>query len=230
MMWIRADGSAEPQMLAPGDLQSPVVPYCMSPDGRRIYFERLQEAEGRLSSVTIDTRDPDHPKAGEPEIVLSQFVSDASVSPDGRWLAYTPRNSGLSQILVRPLDADGKPKTGLWQISANGGGHPLWSRAGRQILFVSPDNHVMAVEYSASGDSFQALKPRLWLEKPIGTSMMGYAPFAMGNRSYDLTADGKRIITWDPDEVRESAKANLHIAVLTNWFGEVERRFAHRGR
>jgi hypothetical protein len=60
--------------------------------------------------------------------------------------------------------------------------------------------------------------------------MMGNAPFDTGFRSYDLTADGKRIITWDPDEVRDSAKTNLHVAMLTNWFGEVKRRFAHGGR
>ena len=81
----------------------------------------------------------------------------------------------------------------------------------------------------AAGDSFQALKPRLWTERPIGTTTnVGGGPF--DHRSYDLTADGKRIITWDTDEVRNVAKTNLHITVLTNWFGEVERRFAHGGR
>jgi hypothetical protein len=114
----------------------------------------------------------------------------------------------------------------LWQISASGGGQPLWSRAGRQLLFASPDNHVMAVEYSASGDAFQALKPRLWTERQIGTTSSN----GLFAHSYDLTADGKRIITWDPDEVRGGAKTNLHITARTNWFGEVERRFAHGGR
>jgi hypothetical protein len=69
--------------------------------------------------------------------------------------------------------------------------------------------------------------PGPWTEKPIGT-VTGNAPFDV--RSYDLTADGKRIITWDPDEVRDGAKINLHITVRINWFGEVERRFAHGGR
>ena len=226
MMWSRADGSTEPQMLVPGDLRFPVIPFCISPDGRRVYFQVLPR--GLLSSVTIDTRDPDHPKTGKPETILNEPVSGASISPDGRWLAYTSGNSGLPQIIVRPLGADGKPREGLWQISASGGRQPLWSRAGRQLLFLSPDSHVMAVEYSASGDSFQAQKPRLWTEKPVATVYTGTAPF--DRRSYDLTPDGKRIITWDPDEVRDRAKTNLHITVETNWFGEVERRFAHGGR
>ena len=178
--------------------------------------------------MTIDTRDPDHPKTGKPETILNEPVSGASISPDGRWLAYTSPKSGIPQIFVRSLGADGKPRGGLWQISASGGRQPLWSRAGRQLLFLSPDSHVMAVEYSVSGDSFQAQKPRLWTEKPVATVYTGTAPFDV--RSYDLTPDGKRIITWDPDEVRDRAKTNLHITVETNWFGEVERRFAHGGR
>jgi serine/threonine-protein kinase len=227
MMWIRADGSTEPQLLVARSLQEPVFPVCISPDGRRIYLVRPERGRlSGLSSVAIDTGDPDHPKAGEPEIVLNESVGGASISPDGRWLAYTSPKSGIPQIFVRSLGADGKPRGGLWQISASGGGQPLWSRAGRQLLFASPDNHVMAVEYSVSGDAFQALKPQLWTERPIGTTS-GNGPFA---HSYDLTADGKRIITWDPDEVRGGAKANLHITARTNWFGEVERRFAHGGR
>jgi hypothetical protein len=175
--------------------------------------------------VTIDTSDPDHPKVGEPETVLNVSVSGASISPDGRWLAYQALASGVPQIFVRPLGGGGKPREGLWQVSASGGLHPLWSRAGRDLLFVSPDNHVMAVEYSLSGDSFQARTPRLWMEKPVGTT--AGSPF---DRSWDLTADGKRIVTWDADEVRDGARTNLHITVLTNWFGQVERRFAHAVR
>jgi hypothetical protein len=89
----------------------------------------------------------------------------------------------------------------------------------------------MAVEYSVSGDSFQALKPRLWTERPIGTVNpvnTGGGPF--DQRSYDLTPDGKRIIAWDPNEVHDGSKTNLQITVRTNWFGEVEGRFARGGR
>jgi serine/threonine-protein kinase len=228
MMWIRADGSAEPQLLVKRTSPAPVFPLCIAPDGHRIYFARPQGEQRRFefSGVAVDISDPDHPKPGEPETVLNQSVTSASISPDGRWLAYTAQNSGVPQIFVRPLGAGGKSREGLWQVSAGGGQHPLWSRAGGQLLFVSQDNHVMAVDYSVSGDSFQAKTPRLWTEKPIGTTNTGAGPF---DRSYDLTADGKRIITWEPDEVRDRAKTNLHITVLTNWFGEVERRFAHAG-
>jgi hypothetical protein len=78
---------------------------------------------------------------------------------------------------------------------------------------------------------FQALKPRLWTERPIGTVnpvSTGGGPF--DQRSYDLTPDGKRIIAWDPNEVHDGSKTNLQITVRTNWFGEVEGRFARGGR
>jgi Tol biopolymer transport system component len=43
MMWSRADGSTEPQMLVPGDLRFPVIPFCISPDGRASTFRCCRE-------------------------------------------------------------------------------------------------------------------------------------------------------------------------------------------
>jgi hypothetical protein len=38
MMWIRADGSAEPQLLVKRTDPVPVFPVCIAPDGHRVYF------------------------------------------------------------------------------------------------------------------------------------------------------------------------------------------------
>ena len=37
---------------------------------------------------------------------------------------------------------------GKWQISNGGGLYPLWSRDGRELLFLNLDQRVMAVGYS----------------------------------------------------------------------------------
>ena len=63
-------------------------------------------------------------------------------------------------MYVRPFPGPG----GRWQISKGGGFVPLWSRDGRELLFETLDQRVMAVGYSAKGDSFAAGKPRLWSE------------------------------------------------------------------
>jgi hypothetical protein len=50
------------------------------------------------------------------------------------------------------------------------------------------DQHVMAVSYTAKGDSFAAGKPRVWTETRLRNS--GVIP------NYDLAPDGKRLATF----------------------------------
>ena len=57
--------------------------------------------------------------------------SDAALSPDGRWLAYTSDESGRDEIYVQPFPAmDGK-----WQVSRNGGTWPIWAPDGGELFF-----------------------------------------------------------------------------------------------
>ncbi len=58
---------------------------------------------------------------------------DATISPDGRWMAYESNESGQSQVYVRPFPIVG---TQLHQISTAGGRTPLWSPTGRELFFV----------------------------------------------------------------------------------------------
>ena len=76
---------------------------------------------------------------------------------------------------------------GKWQISNAGGGYPVWSRNGRELLFISCDNRIMVDAYSVKSDSIVADKPRLWSEIPT-------ADFAgIGVVTYDVAPDGKRV-------------------------------------
>ena len=52
-----------------------------------------------------------------------------SVSPNGRWLAYSSDRSGEAEILVEPFPASGVAT----QVSARGGTEPVWSKDGREL-------------------------------------------------------------------------------------------------
>ena len=52
--------------------------------------------------------------------------ADPTISPDGRWLAYTSNESGRLEVYVRPYPAG----AGRWQVSDNGGGFPRWAASG----------------------------------------------------------------------------------------------------
>ena len=74
----------------------------------------------------------------------------ASVSPNGRWLAYQSDESGKVEVYVRPFP---DVETGKWQVSAGGGGQPLWSPDGAELFFLSfdrtadnPNNQIMVAQ------------------------------------------------------------------------------------
>jgi serine/threonine-protein kinase len=206
LMWIRADGGGEPQQLTRDDTHHWQSPSSVSPDGRFVLFAM----PGRgAQSLTIDTTDPDHPKAGatEPLLYTPRVIDSEAISPDGRWLAYTSLTSGL-EVVVSPF-ANGKIAGSVaWQISSAGGVYPVWSRsrAARQLLYVAAAaaptgvasarvGRVMVVDYTVEGDSFHNSKPRPWTDKQIGGTTSGL-PFGAGRPVFDLTPDGKRIIAW----------------------------------
>jgi serine/threonine-protein kinase len=241
VMWIRADGGGEPQPLTRDDTHLGQAAVSVSPDGR---FVLIGGPGGGLQSLTIDTTDPDHPKAGPPEPLLSASARIGGrlgkISPDGRWLAYTSNASGTSQVFVRPF-ANGKiAGSGVWQISAAGGAYAVWSRAvaARQLLYATSDGRIMVVDYTIEGDSFHALKSRLWTDKQIGT-ILGNAPRSTLDlregtngilRLFDLTPDGRRIIAWVPEEQPKEVKVDLHVTMLLNWFDELRRRLPPSGK
>jgi serine/threonine-protein kinase len=222
VMWIRADGGGEPQQLTRDDTHIGQVPTSVSPDGRFVLITKPGAAKEQ--SLTIDATDPDHPKAGATEPLLNESGSiiGSTISPDGRWLAYTFGASGTVQIFVRPFANGRIASAGAWQISAAGAGYPVWSRVSHQLLYTTSEGRIMMVDYTVEGDSFHASKPRLWTDKQIGP-ISGNIPFGLG-RLLDLTPDGRRIIAWEPQEQPKEAKADLHVTMLLNWFDELRRR------
>ncbi len=214
LYWIRSDGSGEAQRLTDGKLRE--FPFSFSPDGKRLAFD--QTGNGGSSDIfTAPVENDPAPggsgvRLGKAELFLgTPFVEVfPAFSPDGRWLAYQSNESGTYEVYVRPFPGPG----GRWQISTGGGNFPLWSRDGRELLFETPDYRVMAVSYTAKGDSFTAGKPRLWTE----TRLRNIGFFS----NYDLAPDGKRLAAMVADSNAE--KPPTHLTFLLNFFDELRRR------
>ena len=120
--------------------------------------------------------------------------------------------SGTAEVYVRPFPGPG----GRWQISTGGGIFPLWSRDGRELLFRASDQRVMAVGYTAKGDSFTAGKPRVWSEARLAD----FGPSSI----YDLAPDGKRLAAVLAAGNAGGEKPNTHLTFLLNFFDELRRR------
>jgi len=138
----------------------------------------------------------------------------ASLSPDGRWLAYASDESGRFQVYVRAFPDKG----GKWPISNSGGAYPVWSRNGHELFFRTDDNRIMVANYTVKGDSFAADKPRLWSEKKLSDFGL------VGTGNYDLAPDGKRVVAIMPAESAEEQPAQNHLVFLLNFADELRRR------
>ena len=79
---------------------------------------------------------------------------------------------------------------------------------GRELLFQTLDQRVMAVSCTAKGDSFAAGKPRVWTE----TCLRG----AGGGISYDLALDGKRLAAILADDAN-GEKVPTHLTFLPHF-------------
>ena len=161
-------------------------------------------------------------RGGKPEVCLQTSFDERHpmFSPDGRWLAYTSNESGTFQVYVRAFPGTG----GRWQISNGGGSFPVWSHNGRELFFRSTDNRIMVVAYTAKGDSIVADQPRVWSDKHIADYGI------VGNGSYDLAPDGKRVAALMPVEAPEAQQARSHVVFLMNFFDELRRKVPLNGK
>jgi serine/threonine protein kinase len=203
LFWARADGGGQPQQLVASKTIS--FPYSFTPDGKRLAYA---ETMGTSQIWTVPIENADGLKAGTPERYLTSPFADAvpMISPDGRWLAYESNESGRSEVYVRAFPV----QSGKWQISNNGGGSPLWSPNGREILYRSGDQ-LVAVGYSAPGDSFGTQKPRVWLATP-------------GAQAFDVSPDGKRVIVLTSESAGAAPKAEHTLMLKQNFFDALRRR------
>ena len=146
-----------------------------SPDGTMIFYQATGLPTGTdIRYVTI-ADGKSHSYAA------TQFQeSSATMSPDGKWIAFQSDESGQTEIHVAPF-----PPTGAkWTVSQNGGVTPRWRGDGRELFFIQPsDQSVMAVPVDLG------VTPEIG--KPVPLFPMRVAA---GVAMWDVSADGQRII------------------------------------
>jgi len=194
----RADGSGVEETLWSGQEHAHVSMYA--PDGRSLLFEKqAAQTNTDIWLLSVDG------SGTERLLVGSSFNEwNARLSPDGRWLAYSADESGVSQVYVQPFPALDK----RFQISPSGGNESVWSKDSRQ-LFYRDSGAVWAVSV-APGESIEAGIPERLFEDP-------YTNKALTHTGYDVASDGRFLVMG-----RDSLRTEV-MAVVQNWFTELER-------
>jgi dipeptidyl aminopeptidase/acylaminoacyl peptidase len=176
-----------------------------SPDGRFVLYAAL-EPEGRFD-VWMVAFDGDRTPV---PLLRTEFSEhQASVSPDGRWLAYTSNESGRNEVYVRRFPS----LAGKWQISSDGGGDARWRPDGRELFFIAENRTLNAVAVEG-GEAF-----RPGAVTPLFDS--GHQPrWAVARNHYDVSGDGQRFAMMMPLEGGPTPA----ITLVVNWAAALPRK------
>ena len=176
VFWKAADGTGQVERLKEGAAS----PDAWALDGRLIF--------GQVGDLGVLTLGGDHTV----EMLLdAEFLEAVAVlSPDGRWLAYTSRETGtlLTYVRLFPNIDDGQ-----WSVSPNNGLFPVWSPDGRELFYVGPGRANLMVAPIETEPTFSSGTP-----KPL-FGVSGYVVGGRGSgREFDLAPDGDRFIFLKP--------------------------------
>ncbi len=191
----RADGQGEPQLIS----KDGTAPQWGA-DSEAVYFARssyASEVDSVHKLVRLNLKD-----RSELEVAKSEFASEFSVSPDGRWLGFVER----FHAYVVPLPATGKslslaPKMDavpVRQLDINAGEYLQWSGDSQTLHYALADQlfSVPLAQLFAPGQG-QAYKPAEQ-GQPIGFRQQADKPQGR------IAFTGARIVTMKGDEVIEN--------------------------
>jgi len=171
-----------------------------SPDGRFLVVEQADPVTGwDLWLLPLEgERQP------VPYLRTRFNETGATVSPDGRWLAYCSDATGRPEVYVRPFLEPG----GEHPITSAGGFHVLWSRDGDELLVLNQnwDHTVWSVPVSTV-PTFEAGAPRLLFRSRHDGLWLTSAP------------EGDRFLASQPAQTAEPTT----ITVDLNWPAQLGR-------
>ncbi|MCU1296294.1 MAG: serine/threonine protein kinase [Acidobacteriaceae bacterium] len=183
------DGSGTEEVLATADQL--MTPSSWSRDGKYLFYtQRDSEGHGEILALPLEGE-------RKPQVVISRGAQ-GHLSPDGHWLAYSSSESGTVEIYVQAFGGG----QGKWQVSANGGTLPSWSKDGQQLYYMDATSSLLAVPVKEVGSALQLGAPQTLVKR---WTVLGL-PF------YDVTRDGKKILL-----DRVSQQVSQSVTVVTNF-------------
>jgi Tol biopolymer transport system component len=199
LFFVSADGSG-------------AAPEPAGPEGH--FHAHGWSADGEIVAVRMTNSSGDivrfapQPGATVHEIVATPLGEGfaGAVSPDGRWLAYTADPTGRLEIWVRPVSGAGAAV----RVSPNGGNEPIWSRDGRELIYVE-DRKLMTVPVTA-GAEFNFKPPReMFMAAAFEDGTLANIVRGQQPPSYDIGPDGRLLMVTVDD------RADVPISIIVNW-------------
>ena len=163
-------------------------------DGKYLIYDRLGgPSKWDIWAVPLD--------GGGPARALAATAANeqlATVSPDGKWLAFISDESGVVELYVVPFGSTGM----RYQVTNGGGGTGTWTPDSRHLLFTDVRHPAVAVIADVLPGATFALGPaRVLVHPPEGLA------------GADPARDGKRFLGIVP---AEKARPQT-VTIVQNW-------------
>ncbi len=195
----RLDGSAADQPLM-DDRGVVRIATDWSRDGRFVLYKEIDPATATFDLWAWSVADQDKVR-----VASTQYNErDAQFSPDGRFVAFESDELGHAEIYLQSFPRPGSRH----KVSVGGGTQVRWRADGKEVFYVAPDKHLMAV----------AIREEANLAAAVGTPVPLFVapvivPFAPIHRQqYVVSADGRRFLINTADQLDTAP-----LTLLMNW-------------
>ncbi len=203
-----SDGSGQRVSLVSTAL--PEFPSGWSPDEKYFLYVVLA-AETSMDIWYLERKKQGDGFDSRPSLQTDFREGGPRLSPDGRFVTYISDESGRFEVYVRPFPEGG----GKWQVSANGGTGPRWSKDGKEVFYVEGATLMSVAVSTAAG--FSAGEATPLFEHP------GF--YGVDSTTYDASADGQRFVLVEDVEGEDGEEAGTpSIHVIENWYEEFRER------
>jgi len=193
-----SDGTGSEELLVPDSTGAIFAPTDWSHDGKTLFYSPNTFTQKEVGVWTISLDGDRKPR----EIIAS--ATFATLSPNGRWLAYSSTESGRTEVYVEAFGGG----QGKWQVSANGGQVPQWSEDGKELYYFDLTQSVLAVPVKEAGGALQFGAPQTLVSRWTVLTI----PF------YSISPDGKRVLM-----ERVSQQVNQPVTLMTNFTAGLKR-------
>jgi len=154
-------------------------PFDWSRDGRYLVYGTTAPSERAdlwLLPMTGD-REP------VPYLTGPFNETQAAVSPDSRWLAYTSDESGGWEVYVQSFPEPGRKL----RVSVEGGAQPRWRADGEELFFLAPDGRMMVARVTNRA-TLRVGVPTALFQTELPGALDSYRNY------FVVTADGARFL------------------------------------
>jgi len=206
-----ANGATPERLLFQAEPGMSVAPSDWSRDGQWIVLTK--EKARSPADLTPGVRDLWLlPGSGDskpaPYLVSKWDKLEPTISPNGRWLAYTSNEGGSYGVYVQTFP---DPSGGKWPVSKKGGRFPRWRHDGGELYYQDPANHIVAVPVGP-GATFSP-RPSTTLDVAVQEASAFDFVFR-----YDVATDGQRFLLRSAAAPATEGGGNgAPLNVMLNW-------------